>query len=159
MKDEPSALQREIRQTRPFASRQQEAAVAILRTADVVRRRLSGLIEPSGVTLQQYNVLRILRGAHPDALPTLEIGERLIERMPGITGLLDRLEGKGYVTRERAGDDRRQVLCRITESGRELLAGMDGPVLALDEAIVADLSAEEVDTLIEVLARVRRSGE
>jgi DNA-binding MarR family transcriptional regulator len=158
MSERNGALQREIGQKKPFRSAAQEATISILRTADVVRRRLVEVVEPYGVTLQQYNVLRILRGEHPDPLPTLEIGERLIERMPGITRLLDRLEEKGLVRRERCADDRRLVHCWITDRGLELLATMDAAVDRADDAGVAALDAAEVDALTAYLERVRNAG-
>jgi DNA-binding MarR family transcriptional regulator len=158
MNGHPGNLQREIKQTRPFATRAQEGTVAILRTADVVRSRLASVIEPSGITIQQYNVLRILRGAAPDPLATLEIGERLIERMPGITRLLDRLEEKGFVRRERSSVDRRLVHCWITSQGSELLAGLDEAVDRMDDRIMEALSEPEVEALIEMLQRIRSSG-
>src|SRR5262249_35367113 len=114
MKRSPSAIVREIKQTRPFPSQRQEGAVALMRTADQLRHLLTRYLEPAGITAQQYNVLRILRGANPERLPTLEIAERMIERTPGITRLLDRLEAKQLVHRERCPSDRRQVLCGIT---------------------------------------------
>src|SRR5262249_27588175 len=113
MKRTPSAIQRELKQTRPFPSRRQEGAVALMRTADQLRHLLDKCLEPAGITTQQYNVLRILRGARPERLPTLEIAERMIERTPGITRLLDRLEAKQLVHRERFSSDRRQVLCTV----------------------------------------------
>ena len=88
----PSAIAREIRQTRAFADREDEAAVALLRTVDVLRADLERALAPQSITPQQYNVLRILRGSHPEPLPTLEIAERMIERAPGITRLIDRLD-------------------------------------------------------------------
>lgn len=150
-----SKLQQELRQKRSFASEAQEATVSIMRTADVMRRHVAGVIEPYGVTMQQYNVLRILRGAHPNALPTLEIGERLIERMPGITRLLDRLEEKKLVRRERDAEDRRLVNCWITNSGLELLKDMDEPVLIADEELVRHLSKRDLRTLIGLLDQIR----
>ena len=75
----PSRLQQEIKQTRPFRSAGQEASIGLLRTADELRRYFSTILEPSGITTQQYNVLRILRGAGPEGLPTLEIAARMIE--------------------------------------------------------------------------------
>lgn len=129
--------------------------MAIMRTADVLRRHIAGVIEPYGVTMQQYNVLRILRGAYPDSLPTLEIGERLIERMPGITRLLDRLEEKGLVRRERDAQDRRLVNCWITRDGLDLLAPLDGPVLDADEELMRHLSARDLSTLMRLLDRIR----
>lgn len=155
MTSEPTALQREIRQNRPFRSRQQEATIALLKTADELRRHLSEVVGRHGITLQQYNVLRILRGAYPDPLPTLEIGERLIERVPGITRLLDRLEEKGLVRRQRCSDDRRMVHCWITDAGIALLADSDPAMDVADVEAAADLSEAEVQRLIELLGRVR----
>src|ERR1041385_925266 len=86
----PSAIQREIKQGRRFAGPEEEAAVALLRTVDILRADIERALAASGITGQQFNVLRILRGSHPEPLPTLEIAERMIERAPGITRLLDR---------------------------------------------------------------------
>lgn len=152
---EPSLLQRELRQERPFRTRAAEATIAILRTADVIRGRMAEVIEPAGVTLQQYNVLRILRGSYPDPLATLEIGDRLIERVPGVTRLLDRLEEKRLVRRERCPDDRRKVHCWITEAGLALLAGLDEAVDAADNECVTGLSEGQLQLLIESLERIR----
>ena len=107
MHDTGSALAREIQQRRPFQSARQEAALGLLKTVDLLRLHLSSVLEPFGVTDQQYNVLRILRGAGKDGLPTLAIAERMIERAPGITRLIDRLEKKGLVRRVRDPHDRR----------------------------------------------------
>ena len=150
-----TALQREIKQKRPFGSRAQEATVALLRTADVVRRQLAHTVDPHGITLQQYNVLRILKGAAPDPLPTLEIAERMIEAQPGITRLLDRLDAKGLVRRERCADDRRQVHCWITDEGLELLADLDPVVDEADRAAVGALSTAQVEHLLRLLEVVR----
>lgn len=151
-------LREELKQGRPFRSAGAEAFVAVLRTADLLRRRMSATVEPHGITLQQYNVLRILRGAHPEPLPTLEIRERLIEQAPGITRLLDHLDAQGLVRRERCAEDRRQVHCWITETGLALLAGTDAEVDAADEALVADLDDEEVRALLDHLQSVREAA-
>jgi DNA-binding MarR family transcriptional regulator len=150
-----SSLQREIKQRRPFGTRAQEATIALLRTADVVRRRLTHTVDPHGITLQQYNVLRILKGAAPDPLPTLEIAERMIEAQPGITRLLDRLVEKGLVRRERCADDRRQVHCWITDEGLDLLADLDPIVDEADRAAVGTLSPTQVEQLLRLLEVVR----
>jgi len=150
-----SRIQREIKQNRPFASRGQEAMVALLRTADVVRRTISRAVEPAGVTLQQYNVLRILRGAGAEGLPTLEIGERLLEQTPGTTRLIDRLVEKGWVCRHE-GRDRRQVLCAITPDGLSLLASLDGPVLAADSLLEeAGMTSSDLSRFVSLLDAVR----
>src|SRR3954449_5749780 len=104
-----------------FRSREQQATLGLLRTSDALKRSLAQVIEPHGITPQQYNVLRILRGAGPDGLPTLTIGERMIEQTPGVTRLVDRLERKGLVTRAPCPTDRRRVFCRITPKGLDLL--------------------------------------
>jgi DNA-binding MarR family transcriptional regulator len=148
-------LLRELRQTRPFPSRTQEAVVALLRTSDVIRRRVAAVIGPHGITMQQYNVLRILRGAGTAGLPTLEIAERMIEQAPGITRLLDRLEAKSLVRRERCPSDRRQVLCWITPAGEDLLARLDPVVDAADASVVASLAADDLGTLLRLLDAVR----
>jgi DNA-binding MarR family transcriptional regulator len=150
-----SRLRAELKQNRPFPSPQQEAAVALFRTVDELRRRYDLLIDPFGITAQQYNVLRILRGVHPDPLPTLEIGERLIERVPGITRLLDRLEAKGLVRRARCTTDRRMVHCWISDEGLALLARMDDPIDQAGRESMANLTGAETETLIGLLERIR----
>jgi len=145
-----------IKQTKPFSSVSQEGILALFLTADAVRRTFAQLIEEHvGLTLQQYNVLRILRGAGEQGLPTLEIPERMIEQAPGITRLVDRLEKKKWVERERSREDRRQVICRITKSGLALLARVDKQVDGKDEEILSMLSQKETRVLIELLNRIR----
>ena len=150
-----SALQKELGQNKPFRSRNQEAAIAIVRTADLLKREFTATVEPFGLTLQQYNVLRILRGALPEKLPTMAIAERMIEKTPGITGLLDRLEDKGLVARERQADDRRCSRCCITQKGMDLLAEMDGPVSEADARVLAMLNKSDLTSLIQILDTVR----
>lgn len=128
--------------------------MALIRTADLVRRTVGVVVEPSGITPQQYNVLRILRGAGEAGLPTLEIAERMIEQMPGITRLVDKLEAKKLVARERCRTDRRQVFCRITPAGLALLARLDQPVEAALSAL-GTLNRKELTQLVELLDRAR----
>jgi len=153
--EEMSPLQKEIRQGKPFRSRGQEVVVALIRTADLVRRTVGRVLEPYDITLQQYNVLRILRGAGEQGLPTLEIGERMVEHAPGITRLLDRLEAKGLVRRQRCPEDRRQVLCWLTPAGAELVAKLDEPVDSADAEAVAMLGPEDQERLLRLLDAVR----
>jgi DNA-binding MarR family transcriptional regulator len=148
-------LQREIRQNRPFHSKGQEAFLSLLRTGDVVKHRFHQLFEAAGVTFQQYNVLRILRGAGEEGLATLEIGDRMIERTPGITRLLDRLEEKGLVLRERSPQDRRKVVCTISPVGLELLASLDTPVVEADDEVFRGMDEADLETLIRILDRLR----
>lgn len=155
MSDETSALQREIRQKKPFRSAAQEAVLGLLRTADVVRRLIARSLEPYDVTPQQYNVLRILRGAGAEGLPTLTIGERMLEDSPGVTRLIDRLIAKGLVSRKRSTEDRRQVLCQITQAGLDLLVQIDALVEGRDEDAVSVLTPDEQKELIRLLDRIR----
>ncbi|HRC84178.1 MAG TPA: MarR family transcriptional regulator [Thermoanaerobaculia bacterium] len=150
-----SSVQEAIQQSRPFRSTGQEALIGLLLTADLVRRQLSAVVEPRGLTLQQYNVLRILRGANAHGLPTLEIAHRMIEQTPGITRLLDRLEEKKLVSRERCRVDRRQVLCHISTAGLELLAALDEPMNHADERLLSALSPAELTRLVRLLDHVR----
>lgn len=153
----PPRVAEEIRQQRPFRSRGQEAAVSLLRTADEVRRHFSEALEAEAVTLQQFNVLRILRGAGEGGVPTLEIGARMIERQPGITRLIDRLVTKGLVRRERGVEDRRQVICHITPEGLRLLGELDAAVDRADARLADALAEGERERLIELLDRLRRA--
>jgi DNA-binding MarR family transcriptional regulator len=150
-----SRLQREIRQTRPFLSPRHEAVLAILRTADQLRNVIAACLAPAGVTMQQYNVLRILRGAGERGLPTLAISERMIESAPGITRLLDRMEKRQWVTRERCPKDRRVVFARLTHAGEHLLAALDEPVARNAATTLPGISDANVAHLIELLAEVR----
>ena len=151
----PTPLQREIRQRRPFPSVAQEGVVSVMRTADLLRRQMAALVEPFGITVQQFNVLRILRGGGPEGLPTLEVGARMVEETPGITRLLDRLEAKGWVRRQRCPKDRRQHLCWITQQGRELLASLDEPVLRSSNEALKGLTRDEQSALVRLLDQVR----
>jgi MarR family transcriptional regulator, organic hydroperoxide resistance regulator len=153
-----SAVQREIGQLRPFRSRRQEATVALLRTASVVSRALARIVAPSGLSLPQYNALRIIRGAGTGGIPTLAIRERMIEEGTTITRLLDKLERAHLIRRERARPDRRQVICYATDAGRKLLDRLDPRVDAGDAEAASALGAAQVATLIALLDLVRESN-
>jgi DNA-binding MarR family transcriptional regulator len=116
---------------------------------------VAAVVETLDITLQQFNVLRILRGAGAKGLPTLIIAERMIEQTPGITRLLDRLEAKALVRRQRCPQDRRQNLCWITPSGRALLERVDEPAVRASEMCMAGLGEADQQTLLRLLARIR----
>ena len=153
-----TSVQSDIRQSRPFRSKAQEATVALLRTASVVGRALARVIEPWGLSLAQYNALRIIRGAGTGGIPTLAIRERMIEEGTTITRILDKLEEAGHIRRERSTPDRRQVMCIVTAAGRKLLDELDPIVDAADEEAVAALPARQVEQLIELLDTVRAAN-
>ena len=153
-----SRVQAEIQQRKPFRSRGQEATIALLRTASVVSRAVARVVEPSGLSLAQYNALRIIRGAGAVGIPTLAVRERMIEEGTTITRLLDKLEESELIRRERAAPDRRQVICHLTEGGRRVLARLDPGVTALDEAAVGFLSPARLATLLALLADIRQAN-
>ena len=155
MTKKPATVREEIRQTKPFRSVAEEAILTLYRTADAIQRDFAQLIEPHGISSQQYNVLRILRGAGAEGLPTLEIADRMVERTPGITRLLDKLETKRLVRRLRCPEDRRQVLCYITEPGLQVLAQLDQPALEMGVRTMRALTTPELRRLIALLNQVR----
>jgi DNA-binding MarR family transcriptional regulator len=149
-------IKEEIKQTRPFRSRSQEAVIALLRTAHLLRRRFEAVTEREGITSQQYNVLRILRGAKTP-LPTMEISSRMIETSCGITRLITTLEEKGLVRREQWEGDRRHMLCQITPSGLRLLERLDDEMDALDESSAGSIDDATLDLFISTLSEIRHS--
>jgi DNA-binding MarR family transcriptional regulator len=149
-------LHQELKKRRPFESREQEAALNVVRTNDQLQIRFSRLFREYGLTPSQYNVLRILRG-EGKPLPILEIAERTVTVVPGITGLIDRLEQAGFVCRKRCENDRRVIYAELTDKGLATLAELDRPVLELHEKLMGHLSAAELTTLSGLLEKVRRS--
>ena len=126
----------------------------LLRTTDMLSRRLIAVLKTEDLSPTQYNVLRILRGA-PEGLPCGEIASRMITRDPDITRLLDRLEKRGLISRSRETKDRRMVLTRITPEGLELLARLDEPVQEAHRKQLGHLGRERLRTLTELLRAAR----
>ncbi|HEU4560810.1 MAG TPA: MarR family transcriptional regulator [Longimicrobium sp.] len=151
----PGSVQAEIRQSVPFRSPAEEAGVTLMRTSSVLSRAMARVIEPEGISVAQYNVLRILRGAGRSGMPTLSIRERMIEEGASITRLLDKLEEAGYVRRERCRPDRRQVIAYLTDGGRALLDRLDPLVGDAGQRAMGVLSAEEMGALVSLLDRIR----
>ena len=151
-------LQDEIKQTKPFETPEDEAFVSVLRTAGAFQWREAELLKPYEITLPQYNVLRILRGAEPEGLICREIGERMITRDPDVTKLLDRLEARGLVSRERQEKDRRVIVARVTPEGLRLVGEIDGPVLKLTEELLGHLGERKLGTLIRLLEEAREKA-
>lgn len=134
------------------------AYVALIKAADRFKNRMEKIFIPFDITGQQYNVLRILRGAEPDGLPTLTIAERMIEKTPGITRMIDRLESKDLVAREIRPEDRRCVICRISKKGLDLLDALDDPVDVTNDAL-DELSESEIDSLTALLEKLVKNLE
>ncbi len=149
-------IQAEIRQARPFSRPEHELAVTLMRTGDVLHHSIDRALDPMGLSNEQYNVLRILRGAGEAGHPTLEISRRLISRAPNITRLLDKVIAKGLVRRDRGTEDRRQAFVRITPKGLGLLARCDKVVdAALDK--LRCLSRADLKRAVDLLDRVREA--
>jgi len=151
----PRGLQAELKQKVPFTSREQEAYLSLLRTADALEAQVEARLKEFGLTGTQYNALRILRGAGPEGLPCREIGERMITRDPDITRLLNRLADRGFVERTRARHDRRVVYGKITAAGLKLLREMDGPIEKHGREMLRHAGQEKLKQLIELLELVR----
>ncbi len=149
-----SGLQRELKKKRPFDSPEQEAVLNILRTNDQLQNRLGKFFREYGLTPSQYNVLRILRG-EGQPMPSLEIGERMIQVVPAMTGLIDRLEKQGFVQRRRCHEDRRVVYVELTDKAKQLLAQIDGPLDALHSEVMGHLTHTELQELSRLLEKAR----
>lgn len=148
-------LRDEIRQERPFRSLEQEAFLNVIRTSAVVADDFERMLRPFGVSTAQFNVLRILAGAGPDGLCRNDVRSRMLTRMPDMTRLLDRMEAVGLVARTRETEDRRMVMTRITEKGRELLGELDEVVAQEHKRRFRTLSPEQLRMLSDLLTAVR----
>lgn len=144
----------EIKQTKPERRPGQIAVITIFRTADVLHHAVERSLAAFGISQEQFNVLRILRGAGDSGLPTLEISDRMISRSPNITRLLDRLEAKGLVRRRRPKEDRRVVIVSITTQGLDLLTHLDDVVDRVFDKFPA-ISSAHLETMIKALDKIR----
>ena len=130
--------------------------IALLQAADSLGLQAEQLLKTTGLTSAQYNVLRILRGAEPHGLPCRGIGDRMISHDPDITRLLDRMEKRNLISRERQTDDRRVIKTRITKQGLDLLKTLDQPVRDLHHRQFHHLPAARLKTLFELLEQLRK---
>lgn len=147
-------LKTELKKKKPFEVLEQEATLNIVRTADQLQNRFGKLFREHGLTSSQYNVLRILRG-EGKPLPCLEIASRMVQVVPAMTGLLDRLEAQGLVRRERCTEDRRVVYIELTTKGVDLLQQLDQPVVDLHRELLGHLVPDELRSMISLLEKVR----
>jgi DNA-binding MarR family transcriptional regulator len=153
-----STLAELIKQDR-FASPAQEAMLNVLVTYPWIMGELAAAMGAHDLTPAQYNVLRILRGAHPERVPCSYIGERLLDRTPDVTRLLDRLQRAGLIERQRAEHDRRVVEVAITDVGLERLRELQRPVEEAVHSVMGGLSEEEQRQLSALLERLRTRAE
>lgn len=151
-------LQAELKQSKPFASREEEVYLNIQRTAEALLWKATELLKPYELTPTQYNVLRILRGTGSEGLICREIGERMVSRDPDVTKMLDRLEARGLIARERDTKDRRVIVTRITDEGLKLLKELDRPVADNTRAMLGHLGVRRLETLNELLEAAREKA-
>lgn len=144
---------------RHFDSLEQEVFLNLWRTYDRLRAFEDELFGGYELTPQQYNILRLLRSKHPESLPTLALASRLVSRAPNITRMLDQLEQRGLVERDRPANNRRVVRVRITGAGLELLNEMDGPVRACHARQLGHLSRSDLQSLVALLRSARQPHE
>jgi len=130
------------------------AFIALQRAADKLALQAEQLVKANGLTGAQYNVLRILRGAEPGGLPCSSISERMISHDPDMTRLLDRMEKRQLITRQRQSDDRRVVKTRITSEGLDVLKKLDAPIRELHKRQFAHMGAARVKTLAALLNEI-----
>jgi DNA-binding MarR family transcriptional regulator len=147
------------RKTRHFDSLEQEAFLNLWRTYDRLHAAEEELFGRYELTPQQYNVLRLLRGQSPARIPTLTLASRLVSRAPDITRMLDKLDSRDLIVRERPESNRRQVLVGITDSGLELLAKLDNEVRACHSRQLGHMQAGELRQLTNLLKRARAPHE
>ena len=138
-----------------FASPVNEAILGVLVTASWLSGEIAQTLDAHGITPAQYNALRILRGSDPTRLACSAVGQRLFDRTPDVTRLLDRLEQAGLAERVRADHDRRVVLVGITDKGREVLDRTQPAMEALEARIHASMPTEDLRALSDLLDRMR----
>jgi DNA-binding MarR family transcriptional regulator len=139
---------------RAFSGEADEAVISVLVAADHLDRQLSAVISAHGITSDQYNVLRILRGVHPDGHPRHDIARRMIHRAPDVTRMLDRLVRRKLITRVRDPGDARLSVARITSGGLALLKRIDPEVEQAQEKATAMLSPAERKELARLCDRL-----
>jgi DNA-binding MarR family transcriptional regulator len=142
------------RQARLPLPLEDQTFIALQKTADTLGQQAEQLVKANGLTGAQYNVLRILRGAEPDGLGCSNIGERMISHDPDMTRLLDRMEKRALITRQRQKDDRRVVKTRITPEGLTLLRRLDTPIRELHKRQFRHMSAAQLKALIDTFDQI-----
>ncbi len=148
-------LQEELKQTKPFASREEEVYLNLQHTAEALWWGVNETLKRVELTPTQYNVLRILRGAGEEGASCGEISERLVTKDSDITRLLDRLEARGLISRGREAKDRRRITTRITGDGLRILKRLDGPIVECHRRQLGHLGEKQLATLSRLLDAAR----
>lgn len=148
-------LQTEIKQRAPFSSGEEKAFLNLLRTSALLEHAAASFLKEHGLTLTQYNALRILRGAGTEGLCRNEVSQRMVKPVTDATRLLDRMAAAGWVERHRENGDRRFVTARITREGLDLLATLDNPVLIFHQRQLGHMSEQDLAELSRLLGSAR----
>lgn len=148
-----------IKKRQPFALPEQEAYLNLVLTHEILGEPWLKLFKKSGLSGSTFNILRILRGSLPDPLPVLEIRRRMVNRVPDVTRLLDRLEEQKYARRQRCPSDRRVIYCHITPAGLEAVAGLDTATLELHKKQLGHMSPEDLRMLSKLLEIARQPSD
>jgi DNA-binding MarR family transcriptional regulator len=146
---------KELQQSKPFRHVEEEVFLNLQRTADALMQEITDILKPFGLSPTQYNVMRILRGAGESGITCKEIGARMITRDPDVTRLLDRLERRHLVTRNRAKEDRRFVSIHITNEGLSLLKELDDPIAQRQLDLMGHMDKQQLYRMVELLETIR----
>jgi DNA-binding MarR family transcriptional regulator len=146
---------KELQQSKPFRHVEEEVFLNLQRTADALMQEITDILKPFGLSPTQYNVMRILRGAGESGITCKEIGARMITRDPDVTRLLDRLERRHLVTRNRAKEDRRFVSIHITNEGLLLLKELDDPIAQRQLDLMGHMDKQQLYRMVELLETIR----
>ena len=152
-----SKLAAEIRQKKPFALLEEEAALNLVRTHEFLQQRQADFFKQFQLTPTQYNILRILRGAGKAGVTCSQAAERMVTADPDITRLLDRLEARQLIERQRSTEDRRVVISRITAQGIALLKEIDLPLAEFHKRQLGHIGKERLAQWIEILESIRET--
>jgi DNA-binding MarR family transcriptional regulator len=152
-----SKLQKELKQNKPFRSLEEEVILNIARTTEYLAAAMSDALKTAQLTMTQYNVLRILRGAGSEGLSCSEISERMVTKESDVTRLLDRVEARGLISRERPANNRRVVIGRITDEGLRVLEELDDPIDELNRSLVGHLGKSKQKDLNDLLEAIRKN--
>ena len=152
-----SRLAAEIRQKKPFALLEEEAVLNLMRTHEFLQQRQTDFFKQFQLTPTQYNILRILRGAGQAGVTCSQAAERMVAADPDITRLLDRLEARQLIERQRGSQDRRVVISRITAQGIDLLKDIDRPLAEFVKRQLGHIGKERLAQLIEILESIRET--
>lgn len=150
--------QKEVGQARPAGSREEAVYLSLLRTAEWLSRGLVETLSRADLTPTQYNALRILRGAGREGASCSEVSERMVTKDSDITRLLDRLEARGLISREREAKDRRKIVTHITDEGLRVLAELDEPIMEVHRTRLGHLGDKQLSSLGKLLEAVRNKS-